>query len=197
MTGRLQGLQPADLDPAQRALYDGMVASEVPWAEHGGARAIAADGSLLGPFNALLFSPAAGAAMIGVFRADSSSTSLPPRVHEIVILTVGAAWQAAYELYAHCAIGKARGLPDAMIKAIIAGERPEFDTGQEASAYDFTWQLTRHHAVDDATYRRAAREFGDAGVVDMVLLTGLYMTVCAIVNAFDVPVPLDPEPGAP
>jgi 4-carboxymuconolactone decarboxylase len=151
MTGRLPGLRPADLDTAQRSLYDGMVANEVPWAETGGARAIAADGTLLGPFNPLLFSPAIGAGLLGLFHADGRNTSLPPRVHEIVILTVGAAWHAAYELYAHRAIGKARGLPDAMIEAIAAGKRPEFENGQEASAYDFTWQLTHNHAVDGAT----------------------------------------------
>lgn len=78
-----------------------MVANEVPWAESGGARAIAEDGSLLGPFNPLLFSLAIGAPMLGVFRADKYPSSLPPRVHEIDILTVGAAWHAAYELYAH------------------------------------------------------------------------------------------------
>lgn len=95
-------------------------------------------------------------------------------------------------------VGEARGLPDAMIEAIAAGKRPEFETGQEASAYDFTWQLT-HHAVDGATYARAAREFGQAGMVDMVVLTGLYLTVCAIVNAFKVPVPAgtQPESSAP
>ena len=197
MTGRLPGLWPAELDPAQRALYD--VVNEVPWAETGGARAVAEDGSLLGPFNPLLFSAAIGAAMLGLFRADGRNTSLPPRVHEIVILTVGAAWHAAYELYAHRAISKARGLPDAIIEAIAARKRPAFDHGAEASAYDFMWQLTHNHAVDNATYLQAAREFGEAGILDMVVLTGLYLTVCAIVNAFEVPVPAgaQPESSAP
>jgi hypothetical protein len=41
---------------------------------------------------------------------------------------------------------------------------------------------------------RAARESGQAGVVDMVVLTGLDLTVCAIVNAFKVPVPAGTQP---
>jgi hypothetical protein len=73
-TGRLPALKPDNLDPTQRAFYDSMVANEVPWAEHGGARAIAEDGSLLGPFNPSLFSPAIRAAMLGVFHADSANT---------------------------------------------------------------------------------------------------------------------------
>jgi 4-carboxymuconolactone decarboxylase len=187
--GRLRQLIPADLDPAQRAFYDSMVANEVPWAEHGGARAMADDGSLLGPFNPLLFSPAISAAMLEVFRADKDHTSLPALSHEVVVLTVGAAWRGEYELYAHRAIGTAQGLPASTIDAIVAGARPHFDTEQNEAAYAFTWQLTHHHAVDEAAYRRAVAAFGESGVVDMVLLIGLYMTVCAIVNAFDVPVP--------
>jgi hypothetical protein len=61
------------------------------WAESSGARAIAHDGSLLGPFNPLLFKPVLGTAYLEVLRADEQSTSLSARVHEIVILTVGAA----------------------------------------------------------------------------------------------------------
>jgi 4-carboxymuconolactone decarboxylase len=193
-TGRLRALRRSDLDAPQRAFYDSMVANEVPWAERGGARAIAADGTLLGPFNPLLFSPAISAAMLGVFRADKAGTSLPTRVHEIVILTVGAACHAAYELYAHRAIGRVAGLPGATINAIVAGERPAFESEAEACAYDFTWQLTLAHRVDDATYARAADAFGEAGLVDMVMLIGLYLTVSAIVNAFEVPVPTRFQP---
>jgi 4-carboxymuconolactone decarboxylase len=190
-TGRLPALTTGNLDPSQQVFYDSMVANEVPWAEHGGARAIAEDGSLLGPFNPLLFSPAISAAMLGVFRADSANTTLDSRSHEIVILTVGAACHANYELYAHRAIGHAAGLPDTVITAIIAGERPEFDSNMEASAYDFTHELTHTHRVGDATYAKAVDAFGETGIVDMVMLIGLYLTVSAIVNAFEIPVPED------
>ncbi len=84
--------------------------------------------------------------------------------------------------------------PYALGTLIAAGKRPESETGQEASAYDFTWQLTHHHAVDGATCTRAAHEFGQAGVVDVVVLTGLYLTVCAIVSVFNVPVPAGTQP---
>jgi aryl-alcohol dehydrogenase-like predicted oxidoreductase len=40
--------------------------------------------------------------------------------------------------------------PYALGTLIAAGKRPEFQTGQEAPAYDFTRQLTHHHAVDGA-----------------------------------------------
>jgi 4-carboxymuconolactone decarboxylase len=189
MTVRLPQLKPADLGESQRAFYDSLVANEVAWAERSGARAIAEDGSLLGPFNPMLFNPALGAAGIGVFRADKSSTALSPRVHEIVILTVGSAWKSAYEIYAHTSVAKAVGLPDDVVDAIASGTRPDFESDEEAAAYDFTWQLTHNHRIDPGTYALAANTFGDRAVVDMVMLIGLYLLTCSIINAFEVPVP--------
>jgi 4-carboxymuconolactone decarboxylase len=189
MISRLPSLKPTDLDGAHRELYDNLVENEVPWAEGSGVRAIAPDGSLLGPFNPLLFSPVLGAAQVGIFRADKSSTSLPPRVHEIIVLTVGAAWNSKYELYAHSAVAKLAGLPDSVIEALVSGQPPDLQSEQEASAYAFTWQLTNKHRIDADTYARAEQAFGHKGLVDMVMLIGLYITTCCIINAFEVPVP--------
>jgi 4-carboxymuconolactone decarboxylase len=189
MSSRLPPLKPADLDEAQHTLYDSLVANEVPWAERSKVQAITPEGSLLGPFNPLLFSPVLGTAQIGVFRAEKSSTSLSPRVHEIVVLTVGAAWKSAYELYAHSAVAKVAGLPDAVIQAIISGQLPDLQSEQEVSAYEFTWQLVHKHRVGPETYARTAQVFGHKGLVDMVMLIGLYLTTCSIINAFEVSAP--------
>ena len=189
MSDRLPLLAPDALDGAQRRLYDGLTAEEVPWAEKSGFQAATPDGRLLGPFNALLFNPAVGTAYIGLFHADRNSTSLPKRVHEIVILTTGAAWNSAYELYAHAAVGKAAGLSDDLIQAIASDQSPRFDVEEEAAAYEFTRQLTRSHRIDSETYARAKSAFGDRGLVDMTLLIGLYLMTCAALNAFEVPVP--------
>jgi hypothetical protein len=52
-----------------------------------------------------LLTPALGSAQIDVSRAHKADTSQSPRVHEIVILTVRAAWISDYELYAHLSWG--------------------------------------------------------------------------------------------
>jgi hypothetical protein len=36
------------------------------------------------------------------------------------------------------------------------------------------------------TYARAEQAFGHEGLVDMVLLIGLYSSACALINAFEV-----------
>jgi 4-carboxymuconolactone decarboxylase len=189
MSDRLPPLRRAELDVSQRELYDSLVANEVPLFDKAGVEVAAPDGSLLGPFNPLLFSPDLGSAWIAVFRADKDGTSLSPRVHEIVILTVGAALNSGYELYAHRIVGRLAGLSEDVIRAIEAGERPDLPEEQEATAYEFTRQLAHEHQIDPKTYERAASTFGYKGLVDMVLLIGLYLTTCTIINAFEVPAP--------
>jgi 4-carboxymuconolactone decarboxylase len=189
MTDRLPALVPAELDEAQQELYDTIVANEVPAFEARGVEVRASDGSLLGPFNPLLFSPALGRAQLEVFRSDGASTSLSPRVHEIVILAVGAACECEYELYAHRIVGRRVGLPEDVIEALASGGTPALADEQEASAFALARELTRDHRVGPQTYTTAERAFGHRGVVDIVLLVGLYLTTCAIINAFEVAVP--------
>ena len=99
-------------------------------------------------------------------------------------------------MYAHSAVGKQAGLSDEVIYALVAGQPPEFRNEQEALAYQFTQQLVDHHRVDAHTYTRAEHTFGHKGVVDMVLLIGLYVAACALLNAFHVPAPqVSGEPG--
>jgi len=189
MSARLPPLTPTDLDESQRALYDSLVANEIPWAESAGVQARRSDGALLGPFNPLLFSPVLATAQLGVFRADKVGTSLSPRVHEIVVLTVGSEWGADYELYAHSALAKVAGLSDIVIRELVSGQLPVFDSEEETRAHAFARQLAHRHRIDKRTYERALQAFGPKGVVDIVMLVGLYLTVCAIINAFEVPTP--------
>ena len=188
-TDRLPLLTPDKLNLTQKQLYDRMEQKQVPWAAKAGFQAETVDGRLLGPFNALLYAPEVGQAYLDYFAAEKQHTSLSERVHEIVILTVGAAWNSAYELYAHTAVGKSAGLPQAVIEAVVAGRAPEGVSDQEAAAYEFTRQLAAVRRADPDTYARAKAALGERGLVDIVMLVGLYLTTCALLNAFEVPAP--------
>ena len=188
-TDRLPLLTPGELNADQKKVYDRMEAEQVPWATKAGFQAEMPDGKLLGPFNALLYAPEVGQKYLDYFAAEKENTPLTQRVHETVILAVGAAWNAGYELYAHAAVGKSAGLPDAVIQAIVAGQAPEGVSEAEAAAYQFASQLAAARQVDPAAYARAKESFGDAGLVSIVMLVGLYLMTCAMLNAFEVSVP--------
>jgi 4-carboxymuconolactone decarboxylase len=50
-------------------------------------------------------------------------------------------------------------------------------------------QLSTGHRVDDDLYRGAQNAFGATGLFDIAALVGVYHSVCAILNLFEVPAP--------
>lgn len=56
-------------------------------------------------------------------------------------------------------------------------------------AHDVARQLSVEHQLAEELYRKAEQMFGTLGIHDMVLLIGIYHTVCATLNAFDIPAP--------
>ena len=161
----------------------------VAWANESGFQADTAEGELIGPFNPMLYSPKISAAEIAFLGAEQENTALGKTVREVVILTTGAIWGAAYELYAHRAVGKKAGLAPEVIEALAAGKTPETLSIDESVAHEFTRSLVADHKVDRELYLRAVEAFGEKGIVDMIYLAGNYMTVSALLNAFEVPAP--------
>jgi 4-carboxymuconolactone decarboxylase len=148
-----------------------------------------ADGRLIGPFNVFLYSPEISQAFNGWVDAEAKCTSLSPTVRQIIILTVGAAWNSAYEFYAHTAAARTVGISDKTIGSIEAGREPERISAEETTAYRFTHTLVTKRTVDPELYQRAVSTFGEKGVVDMIHLIGLYLATSALLNAFSVPAP--------
>ena len=76
------------------------------------------------------------------------------------------------------------------IRALAAGEAAtETLSIEESAAHEFTRALAAEHRVDSELYKRTVELFGAKGVVDMIHLAGNYMTVSALLNAFEVPAP--------
>ena len=194
--GRLKLLPPDKLRPDQKKLHDAITERMVPWAKESGFQAVTEDGSLLGPFNPMLYSPMLGQASLEGVEAERQHTSLSKRVREIVILTVGEVWRAAYELYAHTAVAEKAGLDEDTIRVIKSGHIPEGLSAEETVAHEFTHMLVAEHKVDAKMYARGVAAFGEKGLVDMIFLAGNYITVSALLNAFEVPVPPPAQPPA-
>lgn len=189
--GRLPLLKPDALDRDQRKLYDAMEADLIPWAKKSGFQAATDDGRLIGPFNPLLYSPKVGEGFLAALSAERSNTSLSATVREVVILSVGAVWQSAYELYAHRAVAEKAGLSKETIEALADGRTPDALSDDERVAHEFARGLAAEHRIDPALYPRAVDAFGKKGVVDMIHLVSLYMATSALLNVFAVPTPED------
>ena len=127
----------------------------VPWAGAAGFQARTQAGQLIGPFNPALLSPAISKAFFEFVLAEHQSTSLSKRDREVIILRVGAAWQAPYELYAHCAVGRHVGLSDDEVRTLAEGGLPQDLSDTVTVAHRVARALSLEHRLDDALYREA------------------------------------------
>ena len=144
---------------------------------------------MIGPFNALLHAPAVGAAFIDFHEAEERATPLSVRLREVVILSVGAVWQSAYELYAHRAVAARAGFGPEVVAALAAGEASKELSDEECAAQRFTLELTRERRVSAETYAACDKAVGREGMVAIVLLVAAYTGTCTMLNAFTVPAP--------
>jgi 4-carboxymuconolactone decarboxylase len=186
--GRLPLLAAVDLTEPQQALR-GQLQPALNWAAESGFSATTDDGCLIGPFNVFLHAPEIAQGYNSWVDAERAHTSLAPNVREIVILTVGAEWDAAYETYAHTAVARSVGVSEAIIDAVRAGTSTDDFTAAQRAAHSFTYALVRTKTVDPGTYQLAETAFGRRGVIDLVHLIGIYLATSALLNAFDVPAP--------
>jgi 4-carboxymuconolactone decarboxylase len=186
-----------ELTEQQQALADQLHTFAVPWAERAGFVGTTQEGYLIGPWNAQVHRPGPAAGFNQWILADQQGSTLSPRVREVIILTVGAAWQSEYEVYSHVAAARTAGLPDVVIAALRAGESHDDLSVGERAAHAFTNELVRSHSVADKTYQAALEHFGQDGVLDLVQLISIYLATAAQLNAFKVPAPeSEPHPSA-
>jgi 4-carboxymuconolactone decarboxylase len=188
--GRLPLMTPDRLTERQRTLYKTFAQAKRAEATRGGYVATTKDGGLIGPFNSYLFIPDIADGYIAWIEAQHAHLPFPPDVREAVILTIGAAWNAPFELYAHRAVARTAGMATETIEALARGEAPMELSDAASNARDFTHALVTRHAVDDATYAAAQVAFGDEGLVGLTHLIGLYLSVSAVLTAFRVPAPV-------
>jgi 4-carboxymuconolactone decarboxylase len=126
---RLSFIAPAALSSEQRPLYDEMSAGVA--AKYSDFTTMRKDGAILGPWSAWLHDPDLGHALWGATKGMTRFRHLPEMVRQIVILTVGSKFGAAYEIYAHGAVASANGMSAERLATIAANLRPTDLTREE------------------------------------------------------------------
>ncbi len=195
--GRLVPLTPDQLDPAQQALHDSIGGGRRA-AVHGRALGlVAADGSLVGPFDAYLRQPVIGARLAELGEALRFDTTLRRDLLELAVLVVARHTSAEFEWFAHSRLALAAGLPAEVVDALRHGREPELDDPELVLAHRFARQLVTGYRVDDATYAEAVERLGEPATFELTALIGFYGCVSAVLNTFQVPLPVGVEPLPP
>jgi 4-carboxymuconolactone decarboxylase len=184
---RLPLISPDALTSEQKSLYDDMrkgIASNF-----NAFKTEREDGALMGPWNPWLHEPAIGRAIWNLTLAMTANAVLPDNVRQIVILVVGARFDAAYEIYAHIAVAERERMSPERLATLVADLKPSDLAKDESVAFDLAYSLCRGGTLPEPIYRLAIDTFGQHGTNEMIYLVGLYSMVSTTLNGFNVPVP--------
>lgn len=175
---RFPTLKPEAMTPAQKQVADAIAS---------GPRK-----SLSGPFNAWLRDPELADRLQKVGEHLRFNSKVPKRLNEFAILITARTWNAEFEWYAHYPLALQAGLKPEVAAELAAGRRPSAMSPDEATVYDFLTELRADKRVSDATYGRTKALLGEAGLIDLIALSGYYDLVSMTLNVAQVK---PPEPG--
>ena len=147
-----------------------------------------------GPYNLMLRSPVMGERLFRLLDYLRFNTSLPRRLNELAILIQARLWTSQVEWYAHQPLAVKAGLSEAITADLKEGRRPASMAADEAAVYDFCMELSTRHAVSDETFARALTILGEQQLVDLIAVSGTYVTVAMLLNAGQEPVPAGQKP---
>jgi alkylhydroperoxidase family enzyme len=186
--GRLRWFEPGELDEQQRALYDRIAGG--PRAQGPQAFPLTdAAGRLNGPFNAMLVNPEIGTALQEVGAAIRYRSTLSDREREIAILEVAVLRRNEFEWYAHERVGRAQGLSEAELTALLHGEPAPTFSPRETLVRTIVRDCVVDRALSDAVVGAAEAALGTRTLADCVALVGYYELLALQLGVWQTPLP--------
>ena len=180
---RLDLIPPAELAPAQRALYDAITGG--PRASQAGTVPITdADGQLLGPFAIMLLSPEVGNAMQQVGATIRFGTALTGRERELAILAVAGALNSEFERLAHVPAARGLGLTEPQIDAALAGRAADGLSADEAMVGRLALAMTVDRTLSDDDYSAGLEALGQERLAELTWLVGYYSALALALAVF-------------
>jgi 4-carboxymuconolactone decarboxylase len=142
-----------------------------------------------GPYNPLLRSPLLADRMVKLLDYLRFNTSVPRRLNEFAILIQARLWTSQVEWVAHYPLAIKAGLSESVAADLKEGRRPAAMQPDEALVYDFSMELATKHVVSDATFARAKALMSEQQIVDLIAVSGTYVTVAMMLEAAQEPAP--------
>jgi 4-carboxymuconolactone decarboxylase len=143
-----------------------------------------------GPYNMMLRSPVMGERLFAMLDYLRFNTSVPRRLNEFAILIQARLWTSQVEWTAHYPLAIKAGLPEAVASDLKLGKRPASMQPDEAAVYDLAMDLANNHVVSDASFKKAREVFSDQQIVDLIAVSGTYITLAMLSNTAE-----DATPG--
>ena len=180
---RLDLIAPADLDPAQRALYEAITGG--PRAGQAGTVPITDEaGRLLGPFAVMLLTPEVGNAMQQVGAKIRFSRALTGRERELAILAVAGELRSGFERLAHEPAALKLGLSQAQVNSVLSGQVPDGLSSDEALICGLARVMTAERNLNDHDYEAGLEALGQERLAELTWLVGYYGALALALAVF-------------
>lgn len=144
-----------------------------------------------GPFPILISSKQIGAQFIALNKSFRELEGFPADAREVAILTIGARYQAAFELYAHKSIAvNSKLLSQQQADLISMGKKPD-DLNENCSlTYDAAYHLGNVPGpLPKELFDRCVKAFGKDGTLLLSHYTGIYAYTSILLNVADASAP--------
>jgi 4-carboxymuconolactone decarboxylase len=152
----------------------------------------------VGPYTLLLHMPEMAQRLESLRLYIRDQASVPPKLQELVMITVAREMDCAFIWYAHAAAARQAGVRGDIIDNIR--ERRDLTNldPDEQTLVDFTRELLRNRKVSQATFDAAAGRFGQRGVMTLTNLIACYAVLAYNMNTYELEAPEHPtEKGLP
>lgn len=155
---------------------------------------------LAGPYNVMLRSPVFADRMKRLLDYLRFNNSLPKKLSEFAILIQGRLWTSQVEWYAHYPLAIKAGLPSSVADDLKANIRPRNMAPDEEVVYDVCMGLSKNQQISEELFQRAKALLGEQQLVDLVAVSGTYVTVAMLLSLGEESSPVDkplpfPEKG--
>ena len=142
-----------------------------------------------GPYNPMLRSPVLADRLKRLLDYLRFNTSLPTRLNEFAILIQGRLWTSQVEWYAHYPLALKAGLPQSVADDLKANIRPRDMKPDEEVVYDVCMEMSNKHAISDELFYKAKAILGEQQLVDLIAVSGTYVTVAMLLSLAEEGVP--------
>lgn len=138
-----------------------------------------------GPESAMIHVPHAHRWLAGLNDYLHNQSSLPKKIQELAMLVTAREMDCQHIWNAHVPLARNAGVPDGLIDALRAKKEPHAMEPDEAAVVSLGQEFYRTHKVSRGGFQQALEQFGERGVVELVLTMGSYSLFSFAVNAFD------------
>src|SRR5438132_7203070 len=131
-------------------------------------------GRLPGPNKIWVHNPKLAKVMGPLGAHFRTGYSLSEREREIAVVIINSKWHSIYPTNAHERAGKAAGLPDDKVEAILSGLPTSFDDKREQVVYEMAKCLSESRWISKGLHDCAVETLGHEGITDVICLMAFY-----------------------